>query len=107
MERYRVTHSLPLYLYRVQYQGSQTAFDHESGLRARDTTSFFNEDNEFCDSIIQAFTWGSVVASPYIALFSEKSHAENWLLSWGSQEHQERQLITINTRRLNETYARC
>jgi hypothetical protein len=105
MDKYCVSQfMLPLHLYRVQYSGTQTIYDHKMGLMAQDSTPVYNDDSEFRESIVQAFTWSSSKPSPYIALFSEKDHAENWALSWSSQRNGERQVITINTRQLRGIY---
>ncbi len=105
MERFRLpSYALPQYLYRVRCPDSQTIFAPDSGYTARDTSAFYTDDLEFGDSTIQAFTWFSRIPSPYIALFSEKEHAENWALSWSDRVGEECEIITIDSRELDSVY---
>ena len=72
--------NLPSELYRVHYSGSRTAFSTEQGFEASDTTTTFGpgELNELKQAIEKHFTWGCRDPLPFISLFSDRSHAENW-----------------------------
>lgn len=80
MDRFRCqTKYLPANLYRVQYDGCQTSY-FETGLEARDTSTFYSESEleSFRQSLTNQFTWGWRGSQPYITVFSDKEHAENW-----------------------------
>lgn len=70
---------LPSFLYRVQYPESQTCRI-ERGLEAADTTTSFGPGglDEFRQAVQNHFTWRYRGRSPFISLFSDRSHAENW-----------------------------
>jgi len=71
---------LPNELYRVDYPGSRTTFSSLDGFTATDTTRTFgdNELNEFKCAIEKQFTWSCREPLPFISLFSDREHAENW-----------------------------
>jgi len=80
----------PRYLYRVQYLSSQVGLTTPSGLVAADTTTVFPKSSpgwqaRLATAAVNHFTWSSRVPSPFISLFSNKRHAENWGLRepWG------------------------
>ncbi len=110
MEKFRLQDAgIPVYLYRVQYQGCQTA-QSVNGLEAQDVSVTYSEDemNAFRQSIIEQFTWGHRGAQPYIACFSDKIHAQNWACStpWdhGGCGKDSWRLLTIDTSLIPETY---
>jgi len=105
MEQFRLDiHDLPTSFHRVQYPGSQTTYN-ESGLSARDTTSFYPEDRtKFRDSVAEAFKWSSRIPSPYVAVFSEKDHAQNWALRWTDRNGPDCEVVTIDSRELDGVY---
>jgi hypothetical protein len=100
---------LPSFLYRVQYPESQTSASLAGGLEAADTTTSFGpgELDEFRQAVQNHFTWGYRGRSPFISLFSDRNHAENWGRSqpWrGSDSHiQDWSLHAIDTSLLGET----
>jgi hypothetical protein len=71
---------VPSKRYRVHYPGSQTAFSSQRGFTASDTTKTFRsgELDKFRHAIEEQFTWGFRGPLPFISLFSDKRHAENW-----------------------------
>lgn len=71
---------LPDELYRVHYPGSRTTFSSLDGFTAADTTKVFGTDQliEFNRAIENQFTWSCRAPLPFIALFSDREHAENW-----------------------------
>jgi hypothetical protein len=53
MERFCVGQlTLPEHLHRVQYPGTQTIKENETGFSAQETMSFYINDKEFCTSIV-------------------------------------------------------
>lgn len=74
------TLDLPDELCRVHYAGSRTAFSSQRGFTASDTTKAFasGELNEFRRAIEKHFTWSCRDPLPFISLFSDQQHAENW-----------------------------
>ncbi|KAG8526158.1 uncharacterized protein KY384_000151 [Bacidia gigantensis] len=70
----------PSELYRIQYSQSHTTFSTETGFKAKDTTTTFGftDETKFTQAIEKHFTWGNRDASPFISLFSNREHAENW-----------------------------
>jgi hypothetical protein len=71
---------LPDELYRVDYPGSRVVFSAREGFVASDTTKTFNT-NELGDlkrAIEKQFTWSCRDPLPFISLFSNREHAENW-----------------------------
>jgi len=105
MERFRLDQRmLPTFLYRVDYPGSQTSYTRGTGFTARDTTSFYSEDSDFRKSVVEAFTWSCRNPSPYIAVFSEKSHAENWAHSWSDRNGYVCDVVTLDTRNFSNTH---
>jgi hypothetical protein len=71
---------LPSKLYRVHYAGSRTSLSSQQGFAASDTTKTFrySELNEFKQTIEKQFTWSSRESLPFISLFSDERHAEDW-----------------------------
>jgi hypothetical protein len=74
------TWDLPNKLYRVHYPGSRTAFSSQQGFTASDVTKVFRsgELNGFGKAIEKQFTWSCRDPLPFISLFSDERHAENW-----------------------------
>lgn len=112
MNQYRCRpEELPRSLYRVHYSGSQTTRTDE-GLEAADTATFYGDSERerglFKQAVEDHFTWGYRGHSPFISLFSDRNHAENWGCTepWrGSNAHREQwTLYTIDTSLLEEIY---
>lgn len=82
MEAHNISNALRLCpwhrFYRVDYTGSQTSWVQGQGFQARDSTTRYMDRDSFRDSIINAFWNGDHRPSPYIFVFSDESHAENW-----------------------------
>lgn len=105
------TSELPRYLYRVDYPASQTSLDKE-GLTAKDTLSFRNtlvDEDSFKESVQNHSIWDDRNASPFITLFSDRTHAVNWarIEPWRrNYKHIPKvgdwKLLTIETSRLSE-----
>lgn len=76
--------SLPEFFYRVQYgsTSTKTTFDMENGFLADDPDLMINNLTTLKDRVQLAFTWSSRSASPFINVFSDRTHAENWALKW-------------------------
>lgn len=95
--------NLPSELYRVHYPGSQTAFSTKYGFTASDTITAFGPDklSEFKLAIQKHFTWSCQDLQPFISLFSDRAHAENWgcKMPWGGHSNSEDgwALYTIST----------
>ncbi|KAI3322850.1 hypothetical protein HD806DRAFT_536031 [Xylariaceae sp. AK1471] len=106
-----VVKELPRNLYRVHYSESQTTLTDE-GLEAADTTTFYGDSERekglFRQAVEDHFTWGYRGRSPFVSLFSDRNHAENWGCAepWrGSNSHREQwTLYTIDTSLLEEIY---
>uniref|UniRef100_A0A093URP2 DUF7587 domain-containing protein n=2 Tax=Talaromyces marneffei PM1 TaxID=1077442 RepID=A0A093URP2_TALMA len=110
MSEYRCRpEELPHRLYRVHYPESETIRT-DVGFKAADTTTVYG--NSECDlrllkqAVEDHFTWGYRGRSPFISLFSDRNHAENWGCAepWlGSNPHREQwSLFTIDTSLLKE-----
>ena len=71
---------LPSKLYRVHYAGCRTAFSSQQGFVASDTTKTFRSGglNECRQAIEKQFTWSCREPLPFISLFSDERHAEDW-----------------------------
>ncbi|KAF2791229.1 hypothetical protein K505DRAFT_351430 [Melanomma pulvis-pyrius CBS 109.77] len=101
--------NVPDRLYRVNYPGSQTAFSRTTGFSASDTSKVYdnNELVEFKQAIEDQFTWSSRASSPFISLFSDREHAENWGCKepWRGHEgpSNDWSLHVIDTTRLKDT----
>ena len=81
MEEYICSPSdIPTLLYRTDYPGARTSFLPEEGFRAADTTRTFGagEIDEFKAAIEKQFSWSCRDPLPFISLFSDREHAENW-----------------------------
>ena len=98
--------SLPAELYRVQYPNCRTTYCFATGLHARDTSTFYskNEKDAFCQSIVNQFTWGWRQPTPYITVFSDQKHAENWALSYSRRVGDICEVIRIDSRELRHVY---
>jgi hypothetical protein len=100
---------LPNELYRVHYAGSRTSFSSQQGFAASDTTKTFRYDelNEFKQAIGKQFTWSFRESLPFISLFSDKRHAEDWACKepWRGRQGPDEDwtLYVINTVELPET----
>lgn len=92
---------LPRNLYRVQYSGCNTEAS-DTGLSAADTISFFDEQAlpQFRKSIVNQFTRDNRTPTPYISLFSDHTHAENWALKMGDDV----QLLHVDTAQLADSF---
>lgn len=82
---------VPTSLYRVQYGDSKTAYDIHEGLEAADMVTFYDDDGgdeqeaedtlqEFGDEVERHLSWDTDYESMFISLFSQRRHAENWML---------------------------
>ncbi|PLN84982.1 hypothetical protein BDW42DRAFT_161387 [Aspergillus taichungensis] len=81
---------VPGSLYRVQYEDSMTTYDIYGGLKAVNTVTLYDDDGdeqeedidpqEFGDAVQQHLTWDTDYESTFISLFSQRRHAENWML---------------------------
>lgn len=79
MESYRCS-DVPPKLYRIDYPGSRTTWTSQEGFKATDTSRTFG-GKDLLDSkrsIEKSFTWSCRDPSPFISLFSDREHAENW-----------------------------
>lgn len=83
------TDEIPRILYRVQYRKSRTAYWADRGLEARDIDTRYNEEDlvEFGDAIQRHLNWDRQYTTIFISLFSDRSHAENWMLERHSRFH--------------------
>lgn len=77
-----ICHDTPLQIYRVQCLRSRTVYTIEEGFKASDTTRIFGTDNlrEFKTALEKQFTRSCRDPVPFISLFSDLKHAENWRL---------------------------
>ena len=75
---------VPRKLYRVDYQGTWSRYIPEHGFEAAIFThpSDLSAYPALISSIEDHLNWSSGVLSPFISLFSEKRHAENWAQIW-------------------------
>ncbi|KAF4453641.1 hypothetical protein F53441_3650 [Fusarium austroafricanum] len=73
-------HLLPKELYRVQYPGSGTTLFSNEGLVAADTAKVYDDEIHLGQAVVKQFTWSSREFSPFISLFSDREHAENWAM---------------------------
>jgi hypothetical protein len=86
-----------------------TSFSKQQGLTAADQTPMATamDPSKFRETVERHFTWGCRELSPFISLFSNREHAENWALKepWRSNEPIKGfgwHLYVINTRQLVE-----
>jgi hypothetical protein len=86
MEGFRLPPAtLPTRFYRVHYPSSHTTFTNFRGFSASDTQTFYPHDAQqalFFQSLRCHSKWSDSTPSPYISVFSDKRHAENWALEW-------------------------
>ncbi|KAL8793811.1 MAG: hypothetical protein Q9195_003641 [Heterodermia aff. obscurata] len=76
---------VPRRLYRVDYEDAWSEYIPELGFQAATTTHehlLADYPALFIESLENHLDWKSRVPSPYISLFSQKLHAENWALKW-------------------------
>jgi hypothetical protein len=89
----RSSWDLPDELYRVHYPESRTTFSIQQGFEASDTAKTFGADelNDFKRAIEKHFTWSCRDPLPFISLFSDRKHAENWgrMEPWHGSESSE------------------
>ncbi|KAF7126146.1 hypothetical protein CNMCM5793_002568 [Aspergillus hiratsukae] len=81
MEKYQLSKErLPLELYRIQYPGSRTTYFEEEGFTAAHRTKVYREQDvdDFKSDVVKQFTWHCRDPLPFISLFSDLDHAENW-----------------------------
>ncbi len=79
MESYTCS-DVPPELYRVDYPGSRTTWTSQEGFKATDTSRTFGGKDllNYKRSIEKSFTWSCRDPLPFISLFSDREHAENW-----------------------------
>ena len=96
-------------LYRVQYDGCMTIYRPFSGLTARDTETFYTEQDDifvdFGGAVEDHLCWRPAHLSIFISLIANKRHAENWALDW-SASHDGRpcEVFEINASELAGLY---
>lgn len=81
MEKYRLSNeSLPSKLYRIHYPGSRTTYSENEGFMAAHRTKVYRKQDvdDFKSDIVKQFTWHCREPLPFISLFSDLDHAENW-----------------------------
>ncbi|PWY79406.1 hypothetical protein BO94DRAFT_168236 [Aspergillus sclerotioniger CBS 115572] len=71
---------LPSRLYRIDYPGSRTSYTRSEGFMAADRRKTYEDqaDAIFKRDIVKQFTWSCRDPVPFISLFSDREHAENW-----------------------------
>ncbi|KAB8255433.1 hypothetical protein BDV32DRAFT_142062 [Aspergillus pseudonomiae] len=67
-------------LYRIDYPGSRTSYSPSGGFMAAQRTKTYDDqaDSEFKRDIVNQFTWSCKDPAPFISLFFDREHAENW-----------------------------
>ncbi|KAM3420157.1 hypothetical protein BST61_g3456 [Cercospora zeina] len=80
--------SKPTRGYRVQYEGAWTTITPIGGLQA--SSIFPNPSRGFTDPKLKQLTndhldWNSRQGSPFISIFTDQSHAEDWALKWSER----------------------
>ena len=112
MEKYILSNEdVPSTLYRIDYPGSRTIYSQVGGFVAADRMKVYEgqKDAEFRRDIEKQFTWGCRDPLPFISLFSDREHAENWGLRqpWRGNtshlSHNDWALYVIDTSRLGDT----
>ncbi|KAH1445745.1 hypothetical protein KXW65_003964 [Aspergillus fumigatus] len=108
---YRLSNeSVPSRLYRIDYPGSRTGYSKsEDFIAAHRRKTYADQANsEFKRDIVKQFTWDCRDPVPFISLFSDREHAENWGLKqpWvGKAPYLSRSnwaLYVIDTNRLED-----
>ncbi|KAH3463530.1 hypothetical protein KXV78_000783 [Aspergillus fumigatus] len=108
---YRLSNeSVPSRLYRIDYPGSRTGYSGSEGFIAAHRTKTYADqaNSEFKRDIVKQFTWDCRDPVPFISLFSDREHAENWGLKqpWrGKAPYLSRSnwaLYVIDTNRLED-----
>ncbi|KAF2217590.1 hypothetical protein CERZMDRAFT_92240 [Cercospora zeae-maydis SCOH1-5] len=80
--------SKPTRGYRVQYEGAWTTITPIGGLQA--SSIFPNPSRGFTDPKLKQLTndhldWNSRQGSPFISIFTDHSHAEDWAVKWSER----------------------
>jgi hypothetical protein len=92
--------NLPDRFYRVTYPNS-TPFSETTGFEARNQSLVNLESpDRLREAIKYAFTWSSRVPSPFIAVFSERDHAERWAISYHRRHQGNVAVVEIDTSKL-------
>ena len=92
--------NLPDRFYRVTYPNS-TPFSETIGFEARNQSLVDLESpDRLRNAVKYAFTWSSRVPSPFIAVFSERDHAERWAISNGRRDRGNFAVVEIDTSKL-------
>ena len=76
---------VPRKLYRVDYENTWSEYIPQRGFEAAAFTPYAHLSawpNLFIRSVEAHLDWKSGVRSPYISLFSQNRHAENWAAKW-------------------------
>ncbi|KAF2190784.1 hypothetical protein K469DRAFT_560036 [Zopfia rhizophila CBS 207.26] len=93
--------TLPHLVYRVDYPTAQTTYNPSSGFRAKNQTTILSTTFTLKTTLIPHLTWATNRSSPFISVFSSKSHAEQWARHLSAQKGGMRcYVLTINTRML-------
>ncbi|KAL2788007.1 hypothetical protein BJX66DRAFT_266833 [Aspergillus keveii] len=96
MDQFRLhSDKIPQFLYRVGYEGSATVYYPDIGLISQDTRSIYAQDDDFGDAVDCHLNWSRKRKSRFISLFSDRTHAENWM---------NRQLKALNNENCNSKY---
>jgi hypothetical protein len=98
---------IPRILYRVQYRDSRTAYWADGGLEAEDIDTRYNEEDlvGFSDAVQRHLNWDRQYMTMFISLFSDRRHAENWMLKRHSRFHdRDCTLLEIDMNSLRDHY---
>lgn len=96
-------------LYRIQYEGCATTYSPHSGLTAKDTSTFYTDCDDiyidFGGAVEDHLCWRKHYDSPFISVFGNKQHAENWALDWSKRHHDKIcQVFEIKASKLVRSY---
>lgn len=78
----------PAFLYRVQYDGSDTSYSWVDGLEATSRDNIYEYDNFEChDRLKRHLNWTKDPRCPshMISTFGSRVHAENWARRWAEK----------------------
>ena len=92
--------AVPDIAYSIICPGSVTGYSVSAGFRAPRHWSTGPSNDDFREAVTDHLNWYADVPSPFISVFLEKRHAENWARKWS--ERRVGQTCRIATIRLNQ-----
>lgn len=95
MNSYRVRRrNFPLTVYRIDYPGAQTTYSQQWGFQSAGNFTPYHV-NGLRNAVTYHLDWQCRTPSPFISVFGNRQHAENWAQLWNDRNSGTCYIVTI------------